>query len=80
MAEALRHKAEHTRHIEHVIVIRKVVARDVVDPGIELDLPGGRANAGRDFAHLILFGLACPVSLDRALEFALPANSRIAEV
>ncbi len=61
VVETLRHHAPEAGHIEHVVVIGKVVAWDVLDTGLLLDGPGRRADLLRDGVDIV-FTPSCRTS------------------
>ncbi len=75
----LRNGADHGARIQHVIVERKVIGRDMIDAQVALAGPGLGAQIGRYVEQRLFVALAGPISLQRGLQFALGAYPGEAE-
>lgn len=75
----LRHESSQADRVEHMIVVAEVIHRNLIDPVLVLDRPGGVADLARGREDILLLGFARPEPLNCAFELALPPYPRIAE-
>ena len=68
--EPLRHRPDHGRRVEHVVVEREIVRGDVLDAQRPLQLPMLPAQLGGRGVKLLGVDVAGPILLDRPLQFA----------
>jgi len=69
--------AEHSSGVEHLVVVREGVARDVFDPSISHLLPDGFPEISCNFLQILGTALAIPERFQCKLELSLGAHTRI---
>jgi len=80
VAIARRHRAQHGDGVQHLVVEREIVRRNVIDPGFLLHQPVAGAQAGGRLQQLIHRAFAGPVAFHGGLEFAVTADTGKTEV
>ncbi len=75
MTETVRHRTQHGNRVQHLVVQRKIVGRDVVEPRLLLNEPMAGAKRGGGLLQITKLARAGPEIFQRLFEFAVAANA-----
>ena len=80
VAEAVRHRAQQDDGVQHLVVQRKIVRGDVIDPRALLREPVAGAQGGGDLVQPLRPDIVRPETLQRLFEFAVAADAGKAQI
>ena len=75
-----RHRADHRRRIQNVIVQRKIIRRNLPNARLPLNVPMLLPHLARGFQKFPLAQFALPIGFERGFQFAFPPDARISKI